>query len=305
MTPDRIEIAHPEGGFFSALRWRTAGADQPAEVAVESDRPLLVFSHATGFHAATYVPLLSQLCAEMDIIAPDGRGHGMTTLQAHPHSLHSWKRYYSDLAHVVDSLQRPVFLAGHSIGGLCSLAVAASRPQAVRGVISMDPVMLDPTQGIPFRMLQLIGRSDRFPLAAGAKRRRAQFASTDEAFATYRQKRSFSSWPDEWLRAYVDGAFAPAGEGMVRLRCNPAWECRTFAMGECWPWRFIGSIKAPVSLLVAQRDTTCSLRSRRKAKALHPHWDIHEVAGTSHFLPMEKTGEIAQALREFVRNCKN
>ncbi len=318
MTPTRIEIAHPEGGVLSALNWHMtspdhlngsvegltappASAGSKAQAGQSEPRPLLVFSHATGFHSATYEPLFRRLCGHMDIIAPDARGHGYSSLNAHPHSLRSWKRYYGDLAHVVDSMDQPVFLAGHSIGGLCSLAVAASRPERVKGVIAMDPVMLDPSQGIPFRLLQWVGRSDRFPLAAGAKRRRAQFASLDEAYNTYRQRRSFATWPDEWLRAYVDGAFAPSGPDSVQLRCKPAWESRTFAMGECWPWRFVGSIKAPVSLLVAQKDTTCSLRSRRKARAIHPHWDIIELAGSTHFLPMEKTADVARIAIDFVK----
>lgn len=298
MTPDRTEFGHPEGGHVSALQWKTASKSV-------TPRPLLLFSHATGFHAATYVPLLEKLAPHMDIVAADARGHGLTTLAARPEALRGWGRYYKDLEFLLDQQDRPAILAGHSIGGLCSLAVAASRPNRVRGVIAMDPVMLDPTQGLPFRMLQLIGRSDRFPLAAGAKRRRAQFASRDEAYENYRQKRSFSTWPDTWLRAYVDSAFAEQTEGGVRLRCDPAWESRTFAVGECWPWRFVPDIQAPVSLLLPQRDSTCSLRSRRKAARLQPAWHMHEIEGSTHFLPMEKTGDIAHHIIEFAQNCKN
>lgn len=292
MTPEPIRFDHPEGGHIAALRWSSAPS---------ANKPLLVFSHATGFHAATYQPLFERLVPHMDVLAADSRGHGLTCLPANPPALKAWTRYYRDLAFLLDQIQGPVHLAGHSIGGLCSLAVASRRPDQVKGVLAMDPVMLDPQQGIPFRVLQWLGRSDRFSLAAGAKKRRAVFASVTEAFDTYRTRKSFASWPDEWLSAYVNGAFENTQNG-VELRCKPAWESRTFAMVEHWPWRFIPAVKQPVTLLLAEHGSTCSPKARLKAQAAQPDWTLRELPGSSHFLPMEQTDVVAQAIIQFV--CK-
>lgn len=292
----RIDIAHTSGELQSALQLQTPHSG--------SETPLLVFSHATGFHAATYRPLLDQLAHHMDIIAPDSRGHGESALSARPDDLKAWTRYYRDLEQVIHAQNRPVILAGHSIGGMCSLAVAARNPQQVRGVLAMDPVLLEPKQGLSMRVLQWLGRSDRFSLAAGAKRRRADFASAEQAFENYRTKRSFSTWPDEWLRAYTDHAFRPEGDG-VRLRCDPAWESRTFAMVEHWPWRFVKHIKSPVLILTAEHGSTCSESSRKRLKAMRPDWDIRVMPGTSHFLPMEKTADIARLASDFVKKCNS
>lgn len=293
MTPHSLQIPHPDGGHFAALRW-TRDSSTP--------RPLLVFSHATGFNAATYRPLLDAVAEYVDVLAADARGHGQSTLSAQPTHLHAWTVYYRDLAHLIAQCDRPVYLAGHSIGGLCSLAVAARKPEWVKGVMAIDPVMLDPLQGLPVRVLQWLNRSDRHPLAAGAKRRRPEFASLADAFKTYRQRKSFADWSDEWLTAYVESAFRPIASG-VRLRCEPAWESRTFAMVEHWPWRFIPRVQAPVSLVLAQYGSTCSPRSRKQVSRLQPAWKVDEWAGTSHFLPMEKTSQLAECLGRFILDC--
>jgi pimeloyl-ACP methyl ester carboxylesterase len=51
--------------------------------------------------------------------------------------------YYVDAGEALDAATacgRPVFVAGHSMGGLLALAVAANRPRDVRGLILLDPV---------------------------------------------------------------------------------------------------------------------------------------------------------------------
>jgi pimeloyl-ACP methyl ester carboxylesterase len=51
--------------------------------------------------------------------------------------------YYADAGEALDAAAAPgspVFLAGHSMGGLLALAVAAERPGDVRGLALIDPV---------------------------------------------------------------------------------------------------------------------------------------------------------------------
>jgi pimeloyl-ACP methyl ester carboxylesterase len=293
MKFSRIAIPHPQGGEFSTVQ---IGQHQ-------AHLPLMIFSHATGFHASTYLPLFESLAPHYRIVAPDARGHGFTTVEANPQQLRSWQRYYDDLSFMLAQFNEPVVLAGHSIGGMCSLVAARRHAERVRGVFAIDPVLLDPLQGSVMRTLQVLGKNDGFSLAAGAKRRRAEFADIAQAFESYRGKRSFSAWPDLWLQHYTHEAFKPSNNVDnpcgVTLRCRPDWESRTFSVVEPWPWSKLANQDCPVKLLLAQRGSTCSANSQALLKRLKPRWSQTVIPDCTHFLPMEKTELVASHMLDF------
>ena len=150
---------------------------------------------------------------------------------------------------------------------------------------------------------QLLGKNEGFSLAAGAKRRRAEFKDTDQAFESYRGKRSFSAWPEAWLRHYTHDAFKPHDkEGQaagVTLRCRPEWESRTFSVVEPWPWSKLVKTGCPVKLLLAERGSTCGDKSKALLKTLRPQWSQMVVKGCTHFLPMENTSLVAANMLGF------
>ena len=293
MDFSRIALPHPDGGEFSTIQ---VGAHQ-------KHLPLMIFSHATGFHARTYLPLFEALAQHYRIVAPDARGHGFSTVEANPVALRSWRRYYDDLSFIINQFNEPVFLAGHSIGGMCSLVAAHRHPERIRGVFAIDPVLLDPLQGSVMKTLQVLGKNEGFSLATGAKRRRAEFADSNEAFESYRGKRSFSAWPEAWLRHYTQDAFKPsagaADASRVTLRCRPEWESRTFSVVEAWPWTQLAKQGCPVKLLLAERGSTCGKRSQALLKTIRPHWSQTVVQGCTHFLPMENTALVAANMIDF------
>ena len=101
--------------------------------------------HATGFNAMTYQSILAPLGFRARVAALDLRGHGRTTLTADPRKLKSWRRYRDD---VIDWMDRHApggaVLGGHSMGGCVALMVAGKRPDLVKGLVLIDPVILHP-----------------------------------------------------------------------------------------------------------------------------------------------------------------
>ena len=111
-------------GEFSVLRWDAAGRSAP----------LLHFAHANGFNAQTYVRLLGPLSERFRIVAWDARGHGLTNASADPAMLgRDWSVYVDDLCAVVETLGEPLVLAGHSLGAVVSMELAASGHDLVQG----------------------------------------------------------------------------------------------------------------------------------------------------------------------------
>jgi pimeloyl-ACP methyl ester carboxylesterase len=261
--------------------------------------PLLHFAHATGFNAQTYAPLFEQIDERIALYAMDMRGHGRSKAPANPNKLHSWHTYEKDLIAFIDTLSAPLFLAGHSIGAAISIAAAAARPEQVKGLILLEPVILPPTIDLFMASAKALKLGHKLPIAEGAKNRTAKFASEAAAIERYKGRGAFKSWPEEWIRNYVEGGTEKTEEG-IELSCKPEWEAKTFAVTSHQPWQAIKNLRCPVTLLKGGKGSTCMMSSLNKMKALHPHNQYSVIKDASHFLPMEYTDICAKEINRFI-----
>jgi pimeloyl-ACP methyl ester carboxylesterase len=248
------------------------------------------FAHATGFNAETYRVLLASLDPWLDVYAMDARGHGRSQAEAEPSKLRSWRRYRRDLEAFVETLRRPIVLAGHSMGATVSLEVAARRPELIEGLVLVDPVIVPPLQ-IPLlalaRPLGLAGRL--IPISQAAARRRTEFPSREAAVENFLGKGPFRTWPREWIEAYVDGGTDPVEGDGVRLSCDRAWESKTFATSTVNPYWDIKKLRCPITLLAREHAGPPFTRaSRDMFLRLQPDTRLVVVEGASHFITMER-----------------
>ena len=283
-TAERDGFQAPDGQEITLWRWPQS-----------SGRPTLHWAHATGFHGRLYTPLLEKLTGSFNVVAWDMRGHGASAEAAKTATLQSWEIFYRDLTAFLDSLDEPIWLAGHSIGATTSVMAAARRPDKVLGLILAEPVIMDAWQSGMLWLAKRLRRSHRFALAAGAARRRSVFESHAMALSNYRGRGGFKTWPDAWLEAYVQHAFVPQGD-QVRLACSPDWESAIFAHTEHNPWPGIRKVKCPVIALAAERSSTFSQAARKRLRTLLPSADVRVLSGTTHFLPMERPDAVCDAV---------
>ena len=283
-TPERDEFRATDGADIALWRWPQSKA-----------RPTLHWAHATGFHGRLYHPLLDELATDVNVLAWDMRGHGASVGAANLSTFRGWEIYYRDLIALLECLDEPVWLAGHSIGATTSIMAAARRPDKVLGLILAEPVIMDPMQGLKLWLTKLLRQSQRLSLAAGAARRRRVFQSHAAALENYRGRGGFKTWPEAWLNAYVQHAFVPQGD-QVQLACAPEWESTTFAHTEHNPWPGIRQLRCPVIALAAERGSTFSPAARKRLQTLLPRADVMVLEGTTHFLPMEQNETVRDAI---------
>ncbi len=81
--------------------------------------------------------------SDCKVMAGERRGHGASAGAADMGTFRGWETYYQDLTAWLQSLDEPVWLAGHSIGATTSVMAAARRPEKVLGLILAEPVILD------------------------------------------------------------------------------------------------------------------------------------------------------------------
>ena len=263
----------------------------------DPDRPVdLVFLHATGFNALTYRTLLAPLGDRFHAVALDLRGHGSSTLPTDPKRHPSWRIYADDVGGFLRTLDRPVVMAGHSMGATTALLTAERAPDRVRSLVLLDPVILPKRQAAFLRLPGMWRLAMQHPWAVAAIRRRDRFPSRDDAFAAYRGRGSFKGWPDETLRDYVEGGFRPTAEGDVELTCARDWEAANYGAQANDPWSVLKRTRQPVRILKAGRGSTCAVSAADATR--FPDASLETLEDANHFFPMTRAEAARAALVE-------
>lgn len=264
-----------------------------------AQRPLLHFAHATGFNAETYRGLLTPLQGRFHVAAADLRGHGFTTLPAVPGPLADWATFGRDLALILDRLDKgPAVLAGHSMGAITSLMVAARSPGRVLGLVLVEPVLVPRFARLKARLSRFLGREPlrNTNLAVLAAKRRATFPSFEAALSAYRGRGAFKTWPDETIADYLRGGLISTGNGMeMRLACEPSWESSVFQHALPGAARLARHVRCPLTLIYADEGTAHDNEVEIVARA-HGEARLVKVPGTTHFLPMERPDVVREEI---------
>ena len=284
----RFTLNLPDGAM-AGIRF---GADGP---------PDLVFLHATGFNALTYRELLEPLGERFRIVALDQRGHGLSRLPAVPEEMPGWELYGRDMRAVFDALGDgpSLVLAGHSMGGAVSMMAAEQRADRVASLVLLDPVM--PTADWIAKLYateDLDARINGLPIARGASRRRAWFASKREAIDAYRGRGAFATWVGRFLDDYVEDGFAPMPDGDgdgVTLTCAAAWEAATFASSRHNGADLLARVAVPATVLIGEKNSVSRSVSDAASRTTARR-TVETLPGTTHFLPMERPDLVRQRL---------
>jgi pimeloyl-ACP methyl ester carboxylesterase len=261
--------------------------------------PLVLFSHATGFHGQSWLPVASGLverglrCAALDL-----RGHGDTS--APPDWQVEWVGFGDDAHAVATALAAdgPILGVGHSMGGAALLMAAERDPALFRGLLLFEPIAFPPD-----------GRrrppGEKLPIAEAARRRRPSFASLDDAFSNFASKPPMSAFTTEALHAYVDHGFRTGDDGQVHLKCAPQFEAGTFeATGTNETWAHLPSIEVPVWVVCGEPEIdTPSMISRRIAERL-PAGRYLELDDVDHFGPMTHPERIVELFVDLARSLE-
>ena len=285
------------GGFVE----RTISFDDGAMSCVEwagpgPDAPLLHFAHGTGLNGRTYARLLEPLASRFRIVSWDARGHGGTTLPADPAKLIDWQPYVDDLARMIRHLSpgRPALVAGHSLGGITSLEMAAAHPELVAAVMVLEPPLVPEDEIDSLNALRAEGRSRPIEeqMCERASRRRAIWPDPATAVEAYRGRGAFATWDDAWLEDFVAAGLKQVGDEW-HLACEPLWEGKTYHAVSTRFWQGLERLQRPATILHGDRMSPVSPASVAAIDRIGRARRVL-VPGATHFLPMEFP-EIARA----------
>ena len=180
-----------------------------------SGSPLIV-SHATGFHAHCYQPMMAILTQNFEVWGLDYAGHGASAAPADRD--YHWALFAQDLLDALDHLGvAHVSVFGHSMGGAAALLAEKQRPGTVTAAFLYEPIIFPP---------EIVPRNSM--MAEAASNRRREFDSKAEALLRYASRPPLNTMRADALAAYVNHGFITTKAGTVTLACAPETEAATF-----------------------------------------------------------------------------
>ena len=237
------------------------------------DGPPLVLLHGFPFDHHLWDEVAPLLDDTFDVIAPDLRGFGNSTMIDVPHSMDD---YASDVASLLDQINiKKAAIVGHSMGGYVALAFARLYPERVSGLgLVSSQVLAD----APER------KDGRYKSAADVEAN--GIGSVVDSMAP-----KFTS--DEGLQAY-------ARASMERQQ-PAAYISALKAMAErVDSTHLLSSFHFPVVLVHGDSDSLIPIDRAREVKIALPHAHLVEIPGAGHMPMMEAKEKMAEALKHLV-----
>jgi alpha-beta hydrolase superfamily lysophospholipase len=193
----------------------------------------LVIVHGLGEHSGRYQYLMEALVPRgIDVYALDLRGHGRSG--GARGSLKSWQEFGDDLGAFLALVRekapdQPLFLMGHSLGGLIVLDYVLAHPFQAQGVITSSPALV--SNAIPRSKRWLAKLLSRLMPGLQIK------SGLDAA--------GISSQPEE-VQRYLEDAY-------VHDWGTPRLGAETFA-AQARTWKNVSRIPVPILILHGEQD---------------------------------------------------
>lgn len=111
----------------------------------QGDGPPLVLVHGTGVIAKSWMPIMPALAKNFTVYAIDRRGRGESG-DTEPYAI---EREFEDIAALVDSIDQPLNLLGHSFGAILTLEAALISRNIRKLLLYEPPLNLPHAQMIP------------------------------------------------------------------------------------------------------------------------------------------------------------
>ena len=234
--------------------------------------PAVILLHGLAGCGEEFLPTTDAVGGRYRFILPDLRGHGAST--RHPADL-SRDAFTADAAALIQHVSpgRPVTLGGQSMGGHTAILTAASRPELVGRLISLEATVAGGTD---------------------AKRLGDWFRSWPLPFASAGAARSFLG-DDALARSWVAHLEPVSGGGLVPPFQADVMEAIMAGVSEpCWPqWQ---RVRAPATAVFAAKGMF-SAGEQAAFIGARPGTRHVVLTGGSHDAHLDDTAEWAAALR--------
>jgi len=264
------------------------------------DGPVLLFGHANGIAAGSYLHLLTALARRATVFTFDARGHGGSSAPAtNVEADYSLENFTSDLEAIAQTVRdetgnAPFYYAAHSLN-----AAAALRLGARAGRVPWhDCVLFEPPVFPPMaHPLRALAEERTQRVAKRARNRRSRWPSPEAFVEAQKKKLLFGRFETGRLLDYAQANLEPTGEGDQKLACPPEIEAAIFSAHQnAITYDGLIDFPMPVRFVASEPDPDGGANwiariAPEIAKRVSGS-TLHVVKDTSHLLPFEATARV-------------
>ncbi len=240
------------------------------------NKPPLILLHGLTANGACWTALAHALEGEYDVIMPDARGHGKSSV---PDYGYRYEDHANDVTGLIKALGLPPpILIGHSMGGMTAAVVASHDPKLLRGLILADPTFLS----------QKVQREIRDSQVAD-QHRRILNKSMDQVMAEARIRH-----PDRSLDTIELIARARLQTSMnafdVLTPPNPDY------------MQLVSAINVPSLLVIGDTANVVSTAVAVELQRLNPRFQVEQIREAGHGVPYDQPERFAAVVKSFLRS---
>lgn len=270
-----------ETGTCNCLGTELAYRRRPGSGSGRQNAHSLVLIHGISDDGTTWMPLLPSLSGEWDVVMVDLRGHGHSS---DPEDGWTIRTMADEVACLIRTLGlNAPFIAGHSLGGAVTLALAAYYPALPAAVFLEDPV---PVWNVNEHFLAAPGEGLSLWLAS-VKRK------THEELKV--EVRGNKAWSDVEFDSWIDSKLRMSYK-VIAMSTSKDLLPRNFA-------KEVKVVTCPVFLLTADTTRGALVRDEdlRALESLVPTLESLRIPDVGHCIRRESPVAYRDAFLEFFR----
>ena len=239
------------------------------------NKPPLILLHGLMTNGLCWTGLALALEKEYDVIMPDARGHGRSSV---PDYGYRYEDHANDVAGLINALRLPLpVLLGHSMGGMTAAVLASHKPSLLRGVVLADPTFLSPQvqrevrdSDVADQHRKILNMSLDEVVAEGRARHPNRSPETLELFARARLQTSMSAFD-------------------VLTPPNPDYK------------QLASRIDVPSLLVFGDRGVVSSVVAA-ELQRLNPRLQVEQIREAGHSLHLDQPERFAAVVKSFLRS---
>ncbi len=239
-------------------------------------KPPLILLHGLTANGLCWTALAHALEGEYDVIMPDARGHGKSSV---PDYGYRYEDHANDVVGLIKALGLPPpILIGHSMGGMTAAVVASRNSKLLRGLILADPTFLSP------KVQREIRDSD-----VTDQHRRILNASLDEVVADVRSRH-----PDR-------------SSGTLELIARARLQTSMSAFDVLTPpnpdyKQLVSAIDVPSLLVIGETASVVSPAVAAELQRLNPGFQVEQIREAGHGVHYDQSERFAAVVTSFLRS---
>ncbi|UYP47135.1 2-succinyl-6-hydroxy-2,4-cyclohexadiene-1-carboxylate synthase [Candidatus Lokiarchaeum ossiferum] len=245
------------------------------------NKPILILLHGFTDYGLTWTRIAETLESDYDIIMPDARGHGKSTMTESGFDVPTMAE---DIAHLILKLRilNPIIM-GHSMGGQIATLLGANHPNLISKIILEDPAYL------LSKSSRFISKFIGFLFKSMVKMNMKKNETQIEDWCRKRNSHWHETEIIQW--AHAQKAFATEKSlSMMNLTTFPSQWVEVFPKINC------------PSLLIIPEKGMLRIKSARKIQPKFKNCSIEYIKNAGHNVRRDNYPEFIQAVNTFLES---